>query len=115
MRSLRPEQIVLLLVFVLVPLLSMFVRWLQRRLRKPTPRPPALEAREMRPPGPPPRLRATEPAAGREAARAPVPSPPPQPRPRRTAPLDGLPAVRRAIVTMTILGRCPGLDDRRQQ
>ncbi|HSE04330.1 MAG TPA: hypothetical protein VLK35_09295, partial [Methylomirabilota bacterium] len=33
MKSLRPEQIILLLVFVLVPLFNLLVRWLQRRAR----------------------------------------------------------------------------------
>jgi hypothetical protein len=34
MRSLRPEQVLLLLLFVLVPLLNLLVRWLQRRARE---------------------------------------------------------------------------------
>jgi hypothetical protein len=122
MRSLRPEQIILLLLFVLVPLLNLLVRWAQRRARepqRPVPAEPAAAgpvAREKWPPAAmPPRVRVIEPALPREASRKEAsrqtpPAPQPQPAHRRAAPLGGLPAVRRAIIAMAILGPCRGLE-----
>jgi hypothetical protein len=124
MRSLRPEHILLLLVFVLVPLFNLLVRWLQRRAReqqrRPRPaEPPMAEpvAREGWPPAAmPPRVRVIAPALSQEAprkeSRRKTP-PAPQPRPvhRRAAPLGGRAAVRRAIVAMAILGPCRGLEE----
>lgn len=103
MRSLRPEQIILLLVVILVPLLDLLVRWLQQRARER--RGAEAEAREERPPAPMrPRVRTIEPslpaetprqeglAVGRRFAR----------RRRRPG---------RAGVAMTILGPCRGLEE----
>ena len=111
MRSLRPEQIILLLV-ILVPLLNLLVRWLQRRAR--AQRGPEPVVRGERAPTPMlPRPRVIEPALTdetrhREAAPRKVP-PAPRPGNRRTAPLRGRAAIRRAVVAMTILGSCRGL------
>jgi hypothetical protein len=119
MRSLRPEQIVLLLVFVLVPLFNLLVRWLQRRARaqqRPVPAEPRVAepvAREGRLPAPmPPRVRVIESARPREGPGKAPPAPRPEAVIRGAGPLGGRAAVRRAIVTMTILGPCRGLDER---
>jgi hypothetical protein len=117
MRSLRPEQILLLLLFVLVPLLNLFVRWLQRRAREQQ-RPVPAETRAVEPGGPaeqpltrmPPRVRVAEPTLSQEPRAM---RPAPRARPvvvRRAGPLGGRGAVRRAIVAMTILGPCRGLE-----
>lgn len=119
MRSLRLEQILLLLVFVLVPLITLLARWLQRRAReqqRPVPAEPrAAEpvGREEWPPAPmpPPRVRVIEPALPPESPRKAPPAPPPRPVIRRAGPLGGRAAVRRAVVAMTILGPCRGLED----
>jgi len=118
MRSLRPEQILLLLLFVLVPLINLLVRWLRRRaseLQRPVPAEPrAAEpvAREERPPVPvPPRVRVIEPALPREGPREAPPAPPLRPVIRRAGSLGGRLAVRRAVVAMTILGPCRGLEE----
>jgi len=119
MRSLRPEQILLLLVFVLVPLFNLLVRWLQRRAREQQ-RPVPVEPRAAQPkareewlPVPmPPRVRMIEPAAPREGPRQVRPASPAQPVIRRAGPLGGRAAVRRAVVAMTILGPCRGLEER---
>jgi hypothetical protein len=76
MRSLRPEQIILLLVFVLVPLLNLLLRWLQRRAREQQRRVPAEPP--MAEPAPPrqwpsaarpPRVRVIESPLSEEAPR----------------------------------------------
>ena len=116
MRSLRPEQILLLLVFVLVPLFNLLVRWLQRRAREqqrslPEPHATAADAREGGPPSSmPPRARVIEPVLPREGPRRAAAAPPP-PVIRRAGPLGGRAAVRRAVVAMTILGPCRGLEE----
>jgi len=117
MRSLRPEQILLLLVFVLVPLLNLLVRWLQRRAReqqRPVPAEPRAaepEGREKLPARMPPRVRVIEPARTREGPRETPPAPRPQPVIRRAGPLGGRAAVRRAVVALTILGPCRALEE----
>jgi len=118
MRSLRLEQILLLLLFVVVPLLNVLVRWLQRRAREPQrpvpaePRAAEPVAREKWPRAPlPPRARMIEPALPREGPRETRPAPRPQPVVRRARPLGGRAAVRRAVVAMTILGPCRGLEE----
>jgi hypothetical protein len=118
MRSLGPEQILFLLLFVLVPLLTLLVRGLQRRVReqqRPVPaesRAAEPVAREKRPPAPmPPRVRVIEPALPRAGLRTAPPAHPPQPVIRRAGPLGGRAAVRKAVVAMTILGPCRGLED----
>lgn len=116
MRSFRPEQILLLLLFVLVPLFSLLVRWLQRRTREQQ-RPMPAESSATEPVGReerlparmPPRVRVIEPARPREGPRE---RPRPQPVIRRAGPLGGRAAVRRAVVAMTILGPCHGLEER---
>ena len=119
MRSLRPEQILLLLLFVLVPLFNLLVRWFQRRARKqrrPVPAEPSATepvGREERPlTRMPPRTQVIEPARPREDPRETLPPPRRQPVIRRAGPLGGRTAVRRAIVAMTILGPCRGLEER---
>ena len=118
MGSLRLEQILLLLLFVLVPLLNVLVRWLQRRAREPQrpvpaePRAAEPVRREEWPPVPmPPRVRMIEPALLREGPRETRPAPRPLPVVRRAGPLGGRAAVRRAVVAMTILGPCRGLEE----
>jgi hypothetical protein len=114
MRSLRPEQLILLLVFLLVPLFNLLVRWLQRRARGQ--RGPEPVVREERAPtAMPPRVRVIKPALAdetlhREAAPRKA-SPGPRPVHRRRAPLGGRVAARRAVVVMTILGPCRGLEE----
>jgi hypothetical protein len=121
MRSLRPEQLLLLLLFVLVPLFNLLLRWLQRRARaqqRPVPAEPPMA--EPAPPGQwpsaalPPRVRVIEPLLSQEAPRKePRGKAPPAALPvrRRAAPLGGPAAVRQAIVAMTILGPCRGLEE----
>lgn len=118
MRSLRPEQIILLLVFILVPLLNLLVRWIQRRARerrRPVPVEPRAAEAAAGGKGPPaalpPRVRVIEPALPGEGTRMAPPAPPPQPVMRRVGPLGGRAAVRRAVVAMTILGPCRGLEE----
>jgi hypothetical protein len=121
MKSLRPEQIILLLVFVLVPLFNLLVRWLQRRAREQQRRAPAEPPMaESAPPAGwpsrtmPPRIRVIEPPLPQEAphqeTRRKTP-PAAVPARRRAAPLGGPAAVRRTIVAMTILGPCRGLEE----
>jgi hypothetical protein len=112
MRSLGPEQLVLLLIFLLLPLLNLLLGWLQRRARarkRPEPEP----REEPVSSGLPPRARVIEPVLGgarrAEGPRATPPTPPPARR--RTAPLGGPAAIRGAIVAMTILGPCRGLEE----
>jgi len=117
MRSLRPEQLLLLLLFVLVPLFNLLLRWLQRRAReqqRPVPAEPRAaepEGREELPARMPPRVRVIEPARPREGPREAPPAPRPQPLIRRAGPMGGRAAVRRAVVAMTILGPCRGLEE----
>jgi hypothetical protein len=121
MRSLRPEQLLLLLLFVLVPLFNLLVRWLQRRAREQRrPRlaePPMAEpvVREGRPSAAmPPRARVIAPALPQATPRKETrrrPPAAPQPVRRRAAPLGGRAAVRRAIIAMNILGPCRGLEE----
>jgi len=117
MRSLRPEQIFLLVLFVLVPLLNLLVRWLQRRAREQprrrpaAPRAPEPAPREEWPPtAMPPRVRVIEPPLPREGPRK-APAAPPPPPARRRRPLGGRLAVRQAVIAMTILGPCRGLEE----
>ena len=114
MRSLRPEQLILLLVFILVPLFNLLVRWLQRRAREQR-RPEPVVREEQAPTAMPPRARLIKPALADETRHreaAPRKAPPgPRPVHRRTAPLGGRAAVRRAVVAMTILGPCRGLEE----
>jgi hypothetical protein len=117
MRSLQPEQLVLLLLFVLVPLFNVLLRWLQRRAQE-RPRPAPAEPRAAEPAAReewraplPPRVRVIEPALPREEPREPRPAPRPRPVVRRAGPLGGPAAVRRAVIAMTILGPCRGLEE----
>jgi hypothetical protein len=117
MRSLRPEELVLLLVFVVVPLLNLALRWLQQRGRKRAARPPEPAPGEARIPSPMPRVRVVEPSLPREGPAAPprVPLSPQgrgQGEGRSLPPLGGPAALRRAIVVMTLLGPCRGLEER---
>lgn len=117
MRSLRPEQILLLLIIVLVPLLNVLVRWLRRREQQhPLPVEPGAAAaaeRAERPPVPlPPRARVLESARPRQSFRKTPQAPLPRPVIRRAKPLGGRAAVRRAVVVMTILAPCRALEER---
>jgi len=123
MRSLRPEQLLLLLLFVLVPLFNLLVRWLQRRAReqrRPAPAEPPMAQPVAREEWPstrmPPRTRVIAPALPqetprKEARRRAPPAPTSRPVYRRPAPLGGRAAVRRAIIAMNILGPCRGLEE----
>ena len=119
MRSLSFEQIILLLVFIVVPLFKLILPALQRWARGQRETEPV--AREERPRAPTPvPVWVVEPAfpgatGPREAAPRPRAEtrkrPPRRPSARiRTAPLRGRAAVRQAIVAMAILGPCPGLE-----
>lgn len=119
MRSLSFEQIILLLVFIVVPLFKLILRGLQRWARRQRETEPV--AREERPPPPmpvpvwvvqPALSEATRPREAAPRPRAETRKRPPR-RPSaqiRTVPLRGRAAVRRAIVAMAILGPCPGLE-----
>jgi hypothetical protein len=115
-RSITLEQILLLAVLVLVPLLNLALRWLQRRMEAAEPAPPRPEP-PATPPLLPPRaerrepLPAVEPPRAAAAAPVAVPRAPARRGPHRPAPLGGLPEIRRAVIMMTILGRCRGLDE----
>jgi hypothetical protein len=118
MRSLRPEQIILLLLVVLIPLVNLLAGWLKRWAReqqRPAPagsRAAEPVAREELPPAPmPPRVRVIEPVLPGEGSRKAPPAPPPQPGIRRAGRLGGRAAVRKAVVAMTILAPCRGLED----
>jgi hypothetical protein len=118
MRSLRPEQLILLLVFILVPLLNLLVRWLRRRAReqqRPMPAEPRaaepVEREEWSPAPIPPRARLIERGLPREGLRTAPQAPSPQPVMRRAGPLGGRAAVRRAVIAMTILGPCRALEE----
>ena len=113
MRSLALEQIILLLLFVGVPLLNLLVGWLKRRARaQQRPFPPELSATD---PHEEPRViavpvRALEPILSRADPRREPPAFSPPRGVRRARPLGGRAEVRRAIVAMTILGPCRGLE-----
>jgi len=118
MRSIRLEQLLLLLVFVLVPLINLLVRWLRRRAREQQHPAPAESraaepvAREERSPVPvPPRVPVIEPVLPREGPRKAPPASPPRPVLRPAGSLGGRLAVRRAVVAMTILGPCRALEE----
>jgi hypothetical protein len=117
MRSITFEQILLLLLFVGVPLLNLLVRWLKRaraqsRPFPPEPGAPAAEAREeRRPTSVRPQTRALDPILVRADPREAPTASPPLAVVRRGRPLGGRAGVRRAVVAMTILGPCRGLDD----
>jgi hypothetical protein len=124
MRSLSFEQIILLLVFIVVPVFNLILRGLQRWARGQRETVPV--AREERPrfatptpvwPVEPAFPGATPPRATPPREAAPRPRAETRKRPPgrtsarvRTAPLRGRAAVRRAIVAMAILGPCPGLE-----
>jgi hypothetical protein len=107
------EQILLVAVFVLVPLLNALVRVLRRRVADSAPR-------ESRPGTPeiPPRAQALPPSlrASRGEARRISPSLPPPltavlgPRRRPEVRIAGPPEARRGIVLMAVLGPCRGLE-----
>jgi hypothetical protein len=114
MRSLTPEQLLLLAIFLLVPLLNLTARWLRRRLARHAP--PSREAEavaEQAGAPPPPRSRRGTAGPGpppEQPRRRPPPAPPaPGPR-RRPGALGGPRGLRRAIVMMTILGPCRALE-----
>ena len=116
MRSLRFE-ILLLLLFVGVPLLNLLVRWLKRARAQPRPFPPepratAADAREERRPASV-RLQARvlNPILPRADPRGAPTASAPLPVVRRGRPLGGRAGVRRAVVAMTILGPCRGLEE----
>lgn len=115
MRSIGLEQLVLIAVFVLIPLLSVLGRWLRERAGKTRPRGPGPPApvTEVTPPplGLPPRARRVEPVL--PAARLPRTAPPAavDRRPRASALLGGPAGMRRAVVAMTILGPCRALEE----
>jgi hypothetical protein len=106
-RSLTLQQLLLLAVIVLVPLLNLLLRWLQRRMEAAAPASPGPEAAGPLP-GLPPRAERREPLPAvelpRVAARA-------RRRPRPTAPIGTLPEIRRAVVMMTVLGPCRALEE----
>jgi len=109
-RSLTPAQLLLVAIILLVPLLNLVVRWLQRRMQGVQPAAPAPEA--LGPPAHlPPRARRLEPVLPAEGVLGAALPPPPGRRPRRLARLGGLPEIRRAVVTMTILGPCRALEE----
>ena len=119
MRSLSFEQIILLLVFIVVPLFNLILRGLQRWAGRQRQTEPVVREERPRSPTPVP-VRVVEPAfPGATPPREAAPRPRAETRKRpprrpstqmRTAPLRGRAAVRRAIVAMAILGPCPGLE-----
>jgi hypothetical protein len=108
-RSPTLEQLILLAVVVLIPVVNVLARWLRRLAEHSAARPPAPEA-DVRPVLRPPAARPTRPPSGDGAPRRQALAPAPEwaARPRsRLGPSE----IRRAVVMMTILGSCPGLDD----
>jgi hypothetical protein len=107
------EQILVVAIFVLVPLLNVLLRALRRRLAGPPPREPGPEA-----PGMPARVPVPFPAPGAPRAEAGgirprVPPPLPEalrPRRRPQARIASAREARRAIVLMAVLGPCRGLE-----
>jgi len=113
-RSLSIEQLILLALFVLVPLVNLLARWVRRRT-EPGERPPE-EAKQEPEPVPfrlPPRILVPTPVEPRrvEPPRPAAPTPPPGLR--RRGPmlqLSGPADVRRAVMLMAVLGPCRGLE-----
>lgn len=108
------EQLLLIAIFLLVGLVNMLVRWLRQRAEaarrdgeaEPAPEPVPGRRREL-----PPAARVIAPALPVEAAVAPArrmrpPASAPPPRPRAHRRLGSRADIRRAIVTMTVLGPC---------
>jgi hypothetical protein len=110
------EQLLLIAIFLLVGLVNMLVRWLRRRAEasrpageaEPAPGPVPGRRREL-----PPAARVISPELPVEAAvaparrmRPPASAPPPRRRPRAHRRLGSRADIRRAIVTMTVLGPC---------
>lgn len=110
MRSLTFQQVLLVAIIVLIPLLNLVGRWLRGRMQGAAPAPPAPEAAE-RPLRFPPGARRLEHVPPAERPRSAALPPPSDRRPRRPAPLGGLPEIRRAVVMMTILGSCRALEE----
>jgi hypothetical protein len=125
MRSLTLQQLILLLIVVLLPLLNLLGRWLQRRMQEQSGRVPQPDGREEWPPmgrvpepeaarawapDAVPRVRPTEPALSREESRATRSAPRPRRR-LRPRPLAGRAGAKHAIIAMTILGPCRGLEE----
>jgi hypothetical protein len=108
-----PEQILMLAVFVLVPLLNLVVRLLRRHLAGQLPRETQPEA-----PDTPARVRTlpSGPSARRAEARAIPPRVPPpvaaarRSRRRPRVHLGSAREVRRGLVLMAVLGPCRGLE-----
>jgi hypothetical protein len=113
-RNVSLEQLIVLAVFLLVPLVNLLARWLRQRGEAP-PRPPA-EIPHQPEPVPfrlPPTVRLAEPVTPQreEQVTRPRPAPPPallrrQPRLRISDPED----VRYAVMLMAVLGPCRGLE-----
>ena len=112
------EQLLLIAIFLLVGLVNVLVRWLRQRAQ--TSRPEA-EVEAEPAPGPvpgrprelPPAARVIVPQRPVEAAipaarrmRPPASAPPPRRRPRGHRRLGTRADIRRAIITMTVLGPC---------
>jgi hypothetical protein len=125
MRSVSVEQLLLFLFVLLLPLLNLLGRWLRRRPHEQAGGGPRPDAREEWPPmarvperhagraeGPDavPRVRRTPPDVPREGPRATRPVPGPRRRGRRR-PLAGREGATHAIIAMTILGPCRGLEE----
>jgi len=114
MKTLTPEQLVLLVVLLMVPLINFLLRpWLQRQTEAATSRAnePATRDAPRREPTPP--VRAAQ--IRREAQRAHLPPARDDlPRFRRSEPfrVGSRPDLRRAILLMAVLGPCRGLEPR---
>lgn len=109
MRSISPEQIAVLIVLILWPLLSFLGRWMKRRAesRAPVEEPPArVRERARLPVARPPAARAPE----RLSPRSEPPVMVTPPRRRRRSVLGSPRDLRRAIVVMTVLGPCRALE-----
>jgi len=108
------EQLLILAVFVLVPLINLLVRVMRKRLDIARPQQPGPEAANVPPPGR--TLPAVLVARGREP-RGILPSAPSKPPSLSSAPgrrprvrVGSMREARRAIVLIAVLGPCRGLE-----
>jgi hypothetical protein len=112
LKNVTVEQILLLIIFVLLPLLNWLLRGVGRRRERQTPQPPYMPEPRHRATVSEPRSRAPQPARDRIQAREAPPTP--AAVRRRGISTNSLfrtrAEMRRAIILMTILGPCRAAD-----
>jgi hypothetical protein len=112
LKNVTVEQILLLVIFVLLPLLNWLLRQLRRGRERQLPQPPYMPEPRQRATVSDPGARAPQPARDRIQAREAPPAPPAvRRRGNSTNSLFRTKAeMRRAIILMTILGPCRAAD-----